>query len=211
VAETFGIGEMNTPALANAVLDSASVSIRVNRVGIDCTGFTLDLNGISKAETRPHPAADGNAENESAKGLDGLKNPAAQEEEGDNDVDGDRTVPETHEAEATSRSVSPIADVRDEKILHEENPFSAVTIATSAAAGVGVGVEAGSHVSTAAAQSQRLLLPNTTTAKDPSRMAELVDHSCYLHAGRRGAIRQNSVLSRLMLAKKILAERGKAI
>jgi len=204
---------MNTPALANAVLDSASVSIRVNRVGIDCTGFTLDLNGISKAETRPPPAADGNAQKESAIGLDGLKNPAAREEEGDSDVDGDRAVPETHKAEATSRSVSPVADVRDEKILHEEKPFSAVTIATSAAAGVGLGVEAGSHVPTAAAQSQRVLLPNTTAAKDPSHVAltELADHPCYLHAGRRGAIRQNSVLSRLMLAKKILAERGKAV
>lgn len=207
VAETFGIGETNTPALANAVLKSASVTIRVNRVGIDCTGFTLDLNGISKAETRPPTAADGNVMNESAMGLDGLENPAAREEGADSDGDGDRTVPETQEAEATFRSGSLVADARDEKILHEEKPFSAVTIATSATSGVGVG----SDVSAATALSQRVLLPNTTATQDPSHMAELANHPCYSHAGRRGAIRQNNVLSRLMLAKKILAERGKSI
>ena len=46
VATTFGHPELNTPVIANALLSNASEIIRINRVGIDCTGFILDMNGL---------------------------------------------------------------------------------------------------------------------------------------------------------------------
>eukprot|EP00605_Chrysophyceae_sp_TOSAG23-4_P001865 GSChrysophyteH1.ASY1.ANO1.2057.1 assembled CDS len=49
VAETFHLPEDNTPAIANSILENAASIIRINRVGIDCTGFVVDMNGITDA------------------------------------------------------------------------------------------------------------------------------------------------------------------
>ena len=171
VAETFRIIETNTPALANAILASARDSIRINRVGIDCTGFTIDLNGIVAYATK-------------------IPNLLEQ-------------APEA-EAETFSLQgpVDPAVAMKDEKILHEEKDASSSSPVTTT-------------VPSAAARTppQRVLLPrnDVTTSISNASIKAKVENPRFAHDGRRNVIRSNNALSRLMMAKKLLADRGKGV
>jgi len=218
VAETFGIGETNTPALANAILASASDCIRINRVGTDCTGFSLDLNGIGVSTSGKHLQTENVTDTDKDASL-GDKElgayidvefvpvpastsalapvPAVDISEFD-PVLGTTVSPK---ATAPVPVPMPMSEGKDEKILHEETrvqsePHFLVTPL---------------QVSVGRVQPQRSLIPSTTNLSDIICLQTHISNPSFFHDGRRGAVRANSTISRLMLAKKLLADRGKGV
>jgi len=58
VATIFGVSELHTPVISKSLLCNASEIIRINRVGIDCTGFVLDMNGLKAMAVAREASAD---------------------------------------------------------------------------------------------------------------------------------------------------------